>query len=111
MQFKGPRRQDEKRGSDKLRAFLQQRGWNVEKTHGSQYQSGWPDLYAMHPNYGERWIETKTDSGRIRNSQRIKFTKWRRFGVKVWILRDEKDYEWLFGEPNWWRWLDKDYKP
>ena len=34
-------------------------GWYVEKTHGSQFQQGFPDLYIMHKKYEPRWVECK----------------------------------------------------
>lgn len=67
------------------------------------YQYGWPDLLAMHMNYGIKWIEMKIPGGKLRQTQVDKFHKWSRFGVKIYVLdgASETDYKKLFGEPNW----------
>jgi hypothetical protein len=74
------------------------------------YQIGWPDLYAIHPVYGHRWIEMKAPDGKLRPSQIKMFTEWSKYKGDVWILRDEKDYDLLFKGSNWWQWLDKDLR-
>lgn len=69
--------------------LLRSRGWHVEKTHGSQFQEGFPDLYAMHPQYGQRWCECKhvhNGSIHFEDSQITKFPIWIAHGVKIWII-------------------------
>lgn len=41
--------------------------WYVMETHGNMYQQGFPDLYATHSRYRQRWIEVK-------NPKKYKFT-------------------------------------
>lgn len=90
-----------------LRAHMNKLGWHVEKTHGSLYQQGWPDLYAMHLAHGQRWIEMKRKgTGALENSQAKKFSIWRKFGLGVWILTGPEDYSLLFKAPNWHIYLD-----
>lgn len=58
-------------------------------THGNEFQSGFPDLYATHYSYGPRWIEVK-----LPDMKGSKFTaaQWREFpkmvanGTGIWIL-------------------------
>lgn len=84
--------------------FLQVRGWYVKSTHGNQFQSGFPDLYASHPKYMSRWIEVKNATAySFTNAQRIEFPLLAAHGVGIWILCDATDCEYnkLFKPPNW----------
>lgn len=90
-----------------LRKVLVSQGWHVEKTHGSLYMKGWPDLYAMHPAHKQRWIEVKLKGqGRLEESQVRLFLRWRRHGTGVWVLTGPEDYPLLFRNPNWHLWMD-----
>lgn len=89
---------------DALIDFLRVREWFVKPTHGSMYQSGFPDLYTYHPKYRIRWIEVK-------NPEAYSFTpaqldNFPRFGP-IWILVAATEYEYqkLFGPPNWYTYL------
>lgn len=69
--------------------YLKAKGWHVEKTHGSQFQMGFPDLYCMHPQYGQRWVECKVlRNGNVHfeDTQKNKFPVWIAHGVKIWIV-------------------------
>jgi hypothetical protein len=69
-----------------LTMYMKHKGWHIEKTHGSQFQEGFPDLYAMHPMHGQRWIECKVLRGRsihFEESQLRKFPVWIAHGVKI----------------------------
>lgn len=101
MQFKKPRGSPEKDGTTRLRKLMIEQGWYVKKTHGSMYSDNWPDLYALHPRHGQRWIEMKTACGVLSTGQVDEFGKWSKFGMGVWCLRDENDYQLLFQPPNW----------
>jgi hypothetical protein len=95
-----------------VRYLVHKHGWHVEKTHGSQYMEGFPDLYCIHPKYSPRWVECKV----IRNgdfsftpAQERKFPIWIANGVGIWIacgydLRNkvelERVYRTLFDPPN-----------
>jgi hypothetical protein len=90
-----------------IRKRLHAEGWHTEKTHGSLYAQGWPDLYAIHPNHKQRWIEVKRrEEGALEETQIRKFTTWAKFGLGVYILTSAADSEIkkLWGEPNWWAW-------
>lgn len=90
-----------------LRRHMEKLGWHVEKTHGSLYQQGWPDLYAMHVAHGQRWIEMKRKSGgKLELSQVKKFSIWTKFGLGVWVLTGVEEYNLLFKNPNWHFYLD-----
>lgn len=104
MDYRKPREKKdlESAGSERLRAFMRREGWGTWKTHGNVFQKGWPDIYASHPIHGQRWIETKTIDGRLERTQVDLFAEWARYGVQVWVLRDEKDYRWLFKQANAW---------
>lgn len=105
MYFKEPRGHPELDGSKRLRAVMKKAGWWTGKTHGNQFQRDWPDLFCCHKSFGIRWIETKSTTGKLSVGQGNLAAEWARFGVGVWVLRDERDYEWLFREPNWWRFV------
>jgi predicted RNA binding protein YcfA (HicA-like mRNA interferase family) len=86
--------------------FLQQRGWVVKKTHGSAYQSGFPDLYCTHVKHGPRWIEVKLpnmEGSRWTKAQQEEFPLLGNNGTKIWILvaATESEYKKLFGPDNW----------
>jgi hypothetical protein len=84
--------------------FLKTRDWLVEPTHGSVYQTGFPDLYLFHPKWKERWVDCKV-AGRysFTSAQRIKWPEWSGKGVGIWILTaaTEDQYAKLFQPPNW----------
>lgn len=68
-------------------------------THGGKYQSGFPDLYCLHPTFGERWVEVKFDYVSFTAAQQYWFPILKR----VWVLRHftEDEYSKLFKLPNW----------
>lgn len=110
MKYRQPRRTvrtgPEKKGQDKLIAFLQSKGWHVEKLHGGMYQQGFPDLYAIHPIHEDRWIEMKAPGGKLRKSQKIKFPIWTRYGKQVYVLEGPEHYARLFKpRGNWLNYL------
>lgn len=92
----------------KLRPFMHERGWLTEKTVGSLYSSGWPDLYCWHRTWKQRWVEVKRPGGRLEPTQIKRFKRWERTGLGVWILTGIDDYQLLFKDPNWWHWLLKE---
>lgn len=85
--------------------MLRCKGWFVIKTHGNEFQSGLPDLYATHSRYGARWIEIKRPKGsKLTPAQLDVFPKLCANGSGVWILvaAGEAEYEKLFRKFNWW---------
>jgi hypothetical protein len=87
--------------------FLRYKGWFVLNTHGNMYQSGFPDLFATHSRYGNRWIEVKLPGmkgSKFTPAQLDTFPKLVANGSGVWILTagDEEQYELLFKKCNWW---------
>lgn len=88
--------------------FLRERKWLVIVTHGNAFQSGLPDLYLAHVNFGQRWCE-------IKNPLRYSFTKAQMYtfpdlfkhGVGVWILcgASDDEYQKLFDPPNFHRFI------
>lgn len=92
---------------EEIRLKLEAEGWHTEKTHGSMYMKGWPDLYAMHPVHKSRWIEVKRrEEGALEETQRKKFLLWAKHGVGVYILCGPEELGRLFGPPNWHLWMD-----
>lgn len=95
----------------RLRKTLEGRGWLVEKTHGSMYAVGWPDLFCHHPQHGSRWIEVKRPhKGALEDSQIKKFRRWLTFGLGVYVLVDDSktQLDLLLRAPNWTHWTHKD---
>jgi hypothetical protein len=93
---------------DELRTFLHLRDWYTIKTHGSEYQSGLPDLYCCHKRYGARWIEVKNaEKYSFTSAQMDVFPKLIAHGVGVWILTaaTEAEYRKIFGPSNWYTYL------
>lgn len=91
--------------------MLRYKGWFVRATHGNMYQSGFPDLFACHVRYGQRWIEVK-DPNRggdvFTNAQHEVFPLLCANGSGVWVLIGSSDSEYnkLFNRPNWSSYLD-----
>lgn len=81
--------------------FLEQQGWCHDKIHGTMYQTGFPDYWISHPTFGGRWLELKRPGGKLTASQKAKFSKWAKFGTKVFVMTSIRDYKVLFGEANW----------
>jgi Holliday junction resolvase len=97
---KGP----EKKIQDKIIRYLREREWFVRSTHGNQYQSGFPDLFAAKRRYGIRWIEIKNPANyKFTNAQLDCFPKFSKNGIGLWILSEATDasYDRLFKAPNW----------
>lgn len=68
------------------------KGCHVEKTHGSQFQEGFPDLYVMSPKFTARWVETKRlvkGDFSFTPAQLRKFPIWIANGVPIWIVYGE----------------------
>lgn len=102
-------RKPESKIQDKLIDFLKVRDWAVFVTHGSMFQSGFPDLYCAHARYGTRWIEVKVaESFRFTPAQMDTFPMFAAKGVGIWILTaaTEAEYKKLFGPANWHTFLD-----
>jgi hypothetical protein len=91
--------------------YLKDRGWHVERMIGNQLQFGIPDIYAMHPEHGQRWIDLKNPvSYEYTVAQRWKWPIWEEHGCGLWIITaaTEEEYDKLFHPPNWRAyWKDK----
>lgn len=103
---KGP----ERKIQDAVIKMLRVKGWYVMQTHGNMYQCGFPDLFACHSKYGQRWIEIKKPNmvgSKFTPAQLEHFPKLVANGSGVWILvaATETEYEKLFSRPNWWSYL------
>ena len=91
---------------EQLIVFLEKRGWVVKPTHGSMFQSGFPDLYATHKLHGGRWIEVKLPEmkgSKFTKAQEQTFPAFSQNGTPIWILTaaTESEYKKLFQPENW----------
>ena len=91
--------------------FLRWKEWYVMETHGNMYQRGFPDLFACHSMYGQRWIEVKLPEMRgskFTPAQMECFPKLCANGSAVWIMTaaSEREYECLFKPCNWFTYLN-----
>jgi hypothetical protein len=85
-------------------AFLRAREWFVKATHGNLYQQGFPDLFATHSVYKQRWIEMKIKKNlKFTPAQLDTFPKMCAHGAGVWVITDctQQEYDKLFKRPNW----------
>lgn len=95
---------------DDLAKYLRAREWLVKYTHGSLYQSGFPDMFCAHKKYGIRWVEVKCPTGyRFTPAQLEFFPALASKGVGVWVLTaaTDEEYQKLFGAANWYWYLPK----
>lgn len=84
------------------------RGWFVKSTHGNEYQSGFPDLFSFHREYGMRWIEVKNPDGfRFTPAQLETFHQMAAAQCGIWVLMSDAqhEYEKLFKPCNWYTYL------
>jgi len=90
-----------------IREMLGNLGWFVKQTHGNAYAEGWPDLFACHPTYGQRWIEVKLPEmkGSVFTEAQLRdFPLFCNHGSGVWVLTGATDvqYQLLFRPSNYW---------
>lgn len=93
---------------EKLIKKLKGLDWFVKPTHGNLYQSGFPDLYCFHKNYGQRWVEVKNaESYKFTPAQLEWFPRFSAVQCGIWILTNDSDAELkkLFGPANWYQYL------
>lgn len=93
-----------------LHDYLTVRGWFCLHTHGSMFQSGFPDMFVTNTRYGSRWIEVKLPEmkGSVFTPAQIEtFPKMTANGTGVWILTAANEYEYnkLFKPFNWYTYL------
>lgn len=86
--------------------MLRDKGWYVHSTHGSMFQSGFPDIFATHKDHGHRWVEVKLPEMRgskFTVAQLEHFPQLNANGSGVWILTAATDHEYrkLMDPPNW----------
>lgn len=85
--------------------WFEARGWFCKPTHGSAYQSGFPDLYVTHETYGHRWVEVKLPGmkgSKFTKAQLAEFPKFITNGTAIWILTRvcAQEYDKLFNQPD-----------
>jgi hypothetical protein len=98
------RNREEQKIQDDLVSYLEARNWLVERLIGNAFQRGIPDLYTFRSDHGGRWIDVKVEGKyTFTKAQRIKWPKWERFGLGIYILTgaDQANYDKLFAPPNW----------
>ena len=102
MEYRLPRRHEERTASQALVTKMRGLGWDVWRiTPGKYGTAGMPDIYAIHPEHGIRWIETKTPRGKLRPSQKKFVLMHARLQIPVYVLMGPEGYSKLFGPPNW----------
>ncbi len=82
--------------------------WFVIIMHGNVFQSGFPDLFCTHKDYGIRLVEVKNPENYCFTGAQLEvFPRLMAHGTGVWILTDDSDSEInkLFSAPNWWTFL------
>src|SRR5262249_31332979 len=81
---------------------LEERGWFVKITHGGMFQSGFPDLFAAHAEFGMRWIEIKNpDRYKFTRAQLRDFPEFESHGAGIWVLTGVSESWKLFHPANW----------
>lgn len=98
----------ERKIQDDIKRLLRMHEWHVMETHGNIYQTGFPDLYATHAQYGPRWIEVKNLANYVFTpAQKVQFPKMCANGSGVWVLvaATTSEYNKLFKPFNWWHYL------
>ena len=86
--------------------LLRSHSWFVKETHGNMYQHGFPDLFACHPSYRQRWIEVKNPKAfSFTPAQLRDFPLFCANGSGIWIMvaATNEEYDKLFKPFNWWQ--------
>lgn len=84
-------------------AYLKARDWFCKETHGNAFQSGFPDVYATHSKYFQRWVEIKVpEQFSFTPAQLRDYPKFNAFGSPIWIITAATDEEYakLFKPSN-----------
>ena len=99
--FKESKIQSRDQNEDEIVQLLEQNNWTVMRTHGNLYQKGFPDLYAIHPEHGRKWIEIKNPKGFTWTPAQMKyFPLMVLCHVPIWVMRSVEDYKRLFEPYN-----------
>lgn len=95
---------------DKIINKLTSEGWYCLETYGSTFQTGLPDVYCCHKDYGARWIEVKNPAGyKFQPSQRRLFPIMGAYNVPIYILMSETETDRIKSSPpNWRKFLYED---
>jgi len=67
------------------------------------FQSGFPDVYAMRQDKGQRWIEVKNPkSFAFTTAQKLWYPRMLKCGIGIWVLMGDGDDQLalLDGRPN-----------
>lgn len=101
----------ERQVRDDIRDFMLLRGWFIKITHGNAFTEGWPDIFACHSSYGQRWIEVKLPDmkgSKFTPAQLRDFPKLIANGSGVWVLTagNDTEYQKLFAPCNYWMCLE-----
>lgn len=97
-----------------IKQYLTDRGCLVEHTHGSLYQTGFPDLLVKHPDWPQKWVDSKVPGKySFTRDQRRKWPIWDAFGIPIWIMTagNQEQYDLLFKPPNWKQYWKKSWGP
>lgn len=110
-----PKKLKPKRGPEDIvqQAIIKQLrylGWFVKETHGNIYQSGFPDLFCTHVDFGHRWVEVKLPDmkgSKFTPAQIKTFPDLCAHGSGVWVLTSDREDEInkLFQPFNWYTYL------
>lgn len=91
----------EKRIQNAIIQALELRGWHCNVTHGNMYQSGFPDVYAIHPKKGQRWIEVKVKGAfAFTPAQKLWYPRMHACGIGIWVLMSVDEIHLLDHPPN-----------
>lgn len=88
--------------------YLRERDWFVKDTHGSQFQAGFPDIYASHEKWKQRWIEVKrAEHFSFTPAQVRDYPKFIANGSPIWIMcaATDEEYAKLFKPCNFFAWF------
>lgn len=72
------------------------------------YIYGFPDLWAGHPKYGERWIECKNPASYKFTAAQLEFFPIMiacKCPIFILVAANEENYKRLFGKSNLWIYL------
>lgn len=92
----------------KIKKYLENRGWFVKVLTGTMYQWGLSDLLVCHKDYGIKLIEVKNPNRYSFTAAQIhEFPKFISHGAPIYVLTaaNEENYQRLFQPSNLWLYL------
>ena len=76
------------KNAEDIMLALKMKGYKLMHTHGNIYQRGLPDILAVHPEHGIKWVEVKNKKFRFTGAQMKYLKQMMVCDFPVWIIQE-----------------------